>query len=146
MTSFCLQHFPPRCSHCLILKIDWRMVQSGGWVVIGISVGLTIGFFVASLVFFGIRWYKKCSHLRRCATENSTSTLPIRSNGLASSIDSISVCSDTTDSVSVKGLDELAKNSQLSWWRNRSKDRFGSASGILRYSHKYVIFNTSHLF
>ncbi|KAG5527761.1 hypothetical protein RHGRI_028643 [Rhododendron griersonianum] len=114
------------------------MVHRGDFVVIGIAVGLTIGIFVASLVFFGIQWYKKCSHLRRCATENSTSTLPIHSNGLASSIDSSSVCSDTTDSVSVKGLDDLAKNSQLSWWRNRSKDRFGSASGIPRYSHKDI--------
>ncbi|KAE9450423.1 hypothetical protein C3L33_17673, partial [Rhododendron williamsianum] len=80
-------------------------------------------------------WYRKCAHLRRCATENSASTLPIRSNGLASSIDS---SSGTTDSEKVKGLGDLAKNSQLSWWRNCSKDQFVSASGILRYSHKDI--------
>lgn len=142
-TPFCLQHCPSGCSLYLILNIYRRMVHKGDLVIIGISVGLTIGIFIASLVFFGIRWYKKRAYLRRCSNVHSASTLPIHSNGLSSTIDSSAY---TTDSVSVNGLDNLAKNSQISWWSNRHKARLASASGIPRYSHKYVISNTSHLF
>lgn len=111
------------------------MVHKGDLVIIGISVGLTIGIFIASLVFFGIRWYKKRAYLRRCSNVHSASTLPIHSNGLSSTIDSSAY---TTDSVSVNGLDNLAKNSQISWWSNRHKARLASASGIPRYSHKDI--------
>ncbi|PSS30541.1 Calcium/calmodulin-regulated receptor-like kinase [Actinidia chinensis var. chinensis] len=111
------------------------MVHSGDLVIIGISVGLAIGIFIACLVFFGIRWHKKHAHLRRCANERSATTLPIRTNGLGTSTD---FSASLTNSVSVKGSDHLAKNSQLTWWGNSSKDRLVSASGMPRYSYKDI--------
>ncbi|KAL0332161.1 UNVERIFIED_CONTAM: Calcium/calmodulin-regulated receptor-like kinase [Sesamum calycinum] len=64
------------------------MVHKADLVIIGISVGLAVGILIASLVFFGICWYKKRAHLRRCANDRSAATLPIRTNGFNTSIDS----------------------------------------------------------
>ncbi|GMP30829.1 hypothetical protein CsSME_00005311 [Camellia sinensis var. sinensis] len=111
------------------------MVPKGDLVIIGISVGLALGLFIAALVFFGIRWYKKRAHLRQCANDRSATTLPIRTNGLGTSID---YSASISNSIADKGSDFLAKNSQPSWWSHRSKDRFASASGIPRYSFKDV--------
>ncbi|THG12634.1 hypothetical protein TEA_019200 [Camellia sinensis var. sinensis] len=111
------------------------MVPKGDLVIIGISVGLALGLFIAALVFFGIRWYKKRAHLRQCANDRSATTLPlIRTNGLGTSID---YSASISNSIADKGSDFLAKNSQPSWWSHRSKDRFASASGIPRYSFNY---------
>lgn len=111
------------------------MVRKADLVIIGISVGLAVGIIIASLVFFGIRWYKKRAHLRRCANDRSASTLPIRRNGLNASIDSSASLSDSM----TKGSDQPVQKPQNSWWNNPSKDRFASVSGILRYTYKYVI-------
>uniref|UniRef100_A0A5B7A535 Protein kinase domain-containing protein n=1 Tax=Davidia involucrata TaxID=16924 RepID=A0A5B7A535_DAVIN len=110
------------------------MAHKGDLVIIGISAGVAIGIFIASFVFFGIRWYKRRAHLRRCANEHST-TLPIRTNGLDTSIDS---SASLSNSITVKGSDYLAKSSQLSWWSHHNKNRFASASGIPRYSYKDI--------
>ncbi|KAK9271809.1 hypothetical protein L1049_002174 [Liquidambar formosana] len=104
-------------------------------VIIGISVGLALGILIAILAFFGIRWYKKHSYLRRCANERSATTLPIRINGIGASIDSSASLSNPT---AIKGTEYLTKISQHSWWSHPSKDRFASASGILRYSYKDI--------
>ncbi|KAL7221481.1 hypothetical protein ACSBR1_023438 [Camellia fascicularis] len=111
------------------------MVRKSDLVIIGISVGLALGLFIAALVFFGIRWYKKRAHLRQCANDRSATTLPIRTNGLGTSID---YSDSISNSIADKGSDFLAKNSQPSWWSHRSKDRFASASGMPRYSFKDV--------
>ncbi|KAA8547868.1 hypothetical protein F0562_004297 [Nyssa sinensis] len=111
------------------------MVRKGVLVIIGISAGVAIGIFVASLVFFGIRWYKRHAHLRRCANEQCATTLPIRTNGLGTSIDS---SASLSNSITVKGSDYLAKSSQLSWWSRHNKNQLASASGIPRYSYKDI--------
>ncbi|KAI3452172.1 hypothetical protein Pfo_008837 [Paulownia fortunei] len=127
--------FPARCSCFLILTKDQRMVHTADLVIIGISVGLAVGILIASLVFFGICWYKKRAHLQRCANDRSAATLPIRTNGLDTSID---FSASLSSSVTIKGLGYLAQKPQHSWWNNHSKDRFASASGIPRYCYKDI--------
>ncbi|KAK4417554.1 Calcium/calmodulin-regulated receptor-like kinase [Sesamum alatum] len=109
------------------------MVHKADLVIIGISVGLAVGILIASLVFFGICWYKKRANLRRCANDRSAATLPIRTNGLNTSIDSSAPLSS---SVTIKG--NLTQKPQHFWWNNHSKDRLASTSGILRYSYKDI--------
>ncbi|KAK6129106.1 hypothetical protein DH2020_037142 [Rehmannia glutinosa] len=106
------------------------MVHKADLVIIGISVGLAVGILLASLVFFGICWYKKRVHLRRCATDRSAATLPIRTNGLDTSVDS---------SASISSFMPIkTQNPQHSWWNKHNKDRFVSASGIPRYYYKDI--------
>ncbi|KAL0377640.1 UNVERIFIED_CONTAM: Calcium/calmodulin-regulated receptor-like kinase [Sesamum radiatum] len=109
------------------------MVHKADLVIIGISVGLAAGILIASLVFFGICWYKRRAHFRRCANDRSAATLPIRTNGLNTSIDSSAPLSS---SVTIKG--NLIQKPQHLWWNNHSKDRLASVSGILRYSYKDI--------
>ena len=125
-----------RCIHCLNFKRDQRMVPKGDFVVIGISVGLALGILIASLAFFGLRWYKRRAYLRRCTNDRSLPTLPIRMNGLGTSND---FSASLANSITIPGKGNPQKSSQVSsWWNHHSKDRFASASGILRYSYKYV--------
>ncbi|XP_019185409.1 PREDICTED: calcium/calmodulin-regulated receptor-like kinase 2 [Ipomoea nil] len=107
------------------------MVHKADLVIIGVSVGVAVGILLASLAFFCVYWYKKRAHLRRCANERSLATLPIRANGFGVSI-------DLSASISAKGPENVAKSSQQSWWSHPSKDRFASASGILRYAYKDI--------
>lgn len=111
------------------------MVHKGDLVIIGICVGLALGILIATLVFFGLRWYKKHAHLRRCSNERSVATHPIRVNGLGTSIDFSAPVSNST---AVKASGFPQKNSQVSWWSDHSKDRFTSASGIPRYAYKDI--------
>jgi hypothetical protein len=125
-----------RCFHCLSFKRDQRMVHKGDLVVIGISVGLALGILIASLIFFGIWWYKKRSNLRQCSNERILPTLPIRMNGLGTSND---FSASLASSITIRGSEHPQKSSPVSsWWNHHSKDQFASASGILRYSYKYV--------
>ncbi|XP_073128656.1 calcium/calmodulin-regulated receptor-like kinase 2 [Henckelia pumila] len=111
------------------------MVHKTDLVIIGISVGLTAGILIASLVFFGICWYKRRAHLRRCSNERSVAILPIRTNGLGTSIDS---SASISNSVTIPGSEFLDQKPQHSWWNNHTKDRFASASGIPRYHYKDI--------
>lgn len=111
------------------------MVHKSDLVIIGICVGLALGILIATLVFFGLRWYKKHAHLRRCSNEQSVATHPIRVNGLGTSTDFSAPVSNSM-AVQASGLPQ--KNSQISWWSNHSKDRFTSASGIPRYAYKDI--------
>ncbi|XP_073018850.1 calcium/calmodulin-regulated receptor-like kinase 2 [Primulina eburnea] len=111
------------------------MVHKTDLVIIGISVGLTVGILIASLVFFGICWCKRRAHLRRCSNERSVAILPIRTNGFGTSIDS---SASISNSVTVPGSEFLSQKPQHSWWNNHTKDRFASASGIPRYHYKDI--------
>ncbi|KAL9427485.1 hypothetical protein AB3S75_029635 [Citrus x aurantiifolia] len=116
------------------------MVHKSDLVIIGICVGLALGILIATLVFFGLRWYKKHDHLRRCSNERSVATHPIRINGLGTSID---FSAPVVNSVAVKASGFPQKKSRVSWWSNHSKDRFTSArftsaSGIPRYAYKDI--------
>lgn len=112
------------------------MVHKTDLVIIGVSVGVAVGIFVASLVYFVIKWFKKHAHLRQCANERSISTLPIRMDGQGTSFDS---SASLANSVTVKVIDHPEKKSQLFWWNHHNKDRIPSTSGILRYPYKYVL-------
>ncbi|EEF36472.1 calcium/calmodulin-regulated receptor-like kinase 2 [Ricinus communis] len=111
------------------------MVHQSDLVIIGVSVGLALGILIASLVFFGIRWYKNRANLRRCANERSLTTLPIRTNGLGTSTD---FSASLAHSINIQGSEKPEKSSPFFWWNHHSKDQFASASGILRYSYKDI--------
>lgn len=114
------------------------MVHKANLVIIGVCVGVAVGIILASLLFFGIRWYRKRAHLRKCANDHdhSVSTLPIRQNGVETS----SILSESfPNSVTVKVSTYPAKTSPLSKWNKNSKDQLASASGLPRYSYKYVV-------
>ncbi|KAK4393225.1 Calcium/calmodulin-regulated receptor-like kinase, partial [Sesamum angolense] len=89
--------------------------------------------FSFSRVSFGRFLLVKRAHLRRCANDRSAATLPIRTNGFNTSIDSSAPLSS---SVTIKG--NLTQKPQHFWWNNHSKDRLASVSGILRYSYKDI--------
>ncbi|KAK8502001.1 hypothetical protein V6N13_036879 [Hibiscus sabdariffa] len=110
------------------------MVHKADLVIIGISVGLALGILIASLVFFGIRWYRKYAKLRR-SNERRVTVLPIRTNGFGTSTD---FSASLSNSVAVGVPEYLQKSSPNSWWSPRSKDRFASASGLPKYSYKDV--------
>jgi hypothetical protein len=134
-----LRHFcPERCFQSRNLKKYQRMAHQVEFVIIGISVGLALGILIAFLVFFGLRWYKKRAHLRRCANEHSipSTTLPIRTNGLGTSTE---FSASLTNSIAIQGSDKVHRSSPRSWWNHQNKDHLASASGILRYSYKYVV-------
>ncbi|KAL2504935.1 putative leucine-rich repeat receptor-like serine/threonine-protein kinase [Abeliophyllum distichum] len=111
------------------------MVRKTDLVIIGISVGVAAGVLIASLILFGICWYKKRPHLPRSANDRSLATLPIRRNGLGTSIE---LSASLSNSEIIKGSDYLAKKPQNPRWSNHSKDRFASASGLPRYSYKDI--------
>ncbi|XWS47522.1 hypothetical protein CRYUN_Cryun14cG0159700 [Craigia yunnanensis] len=111
------------------------MVHKGDFVAIGISVGLALGILIASLVFFGIRWYKKRVNLRRCSNERSVTVLPIRTNGFGTSTD---FSASLSNSIAVQVPEYHQKSSPNSWWSPHGKDRLASASGLPKYSYKDV--------
>ncbi|MED6175556.1 Calcium/calmodulin-regulated receptor-like kinase 2 [Stylosanthes scabra] len=111
------------------------MVRQADLVILGVSVGLALGILISCAIFFGIRWYKKRANLGRSANENSLTTLPIRTNGLGTSTD---ISASITSSIAPSRSDNVQKNSHFSWWSNQSKDRFASASGILKYSCREI--------
>lgn len=103
------------------------MVHQADWVIIGVSAGVAFGILIACLVFFGIKWYRRRSHLRRCTNERSLPTLPIRTNGIDTSFESSASLSNS-----------IGQTSQLSWLTNHHSKHFASASGIPRYSYKDI--------
>ncbi|XVF71330.1 hypothetical protein PTKIN_Ptkin12aG0028400 [Pterospermum kingtungense] len=111
------------------------MAQGGDLVAIGVSVGLALGILIASLLFFGIRWYRKRVNLRRRSNERSVAVLPIRTNGFGTSTD---FSASLTNSIAVHQSEYHQKSSPKSWWSPRSKDPIFSASGLPKYSYKDV--------
>ncbi|KAM7280367.1 hypothetical protein ACFE04_007501 [Oxalis oulophora] len=109
------------------------MLPKGDLVIIGICVGLALGIFIAVLFFFFIRWYIKRPRLQPSTNERGSTTLPIRVHGLNTSVD---FSASITNSVATKLPEFTSKTPQTSWWSNRSKDRFSSPSGILKYAYK----------
>ncbi|KAE9619952.1 hypothetical protein Lal_00040389 [Lupinus albus] len=110
-------------------------------LIIGVTFGLVLGILIVCLIFFCIRCYKKDSNIRQSAndasvtTDTSVTTLPIRTNGLETSIDfSASITSSTTMSRS----ENVQKDSNFSCWSRQSKDRFAKSPGIPKYSYKEI--------
>ncbi|XP_024975316.1 calcium/calmodulin-regulated receptor-like kinase 2 [Cynara cardunculus var. scolymus] len=102
------------------------MVHKTDLVIIGVSVGLTVGILIATLVLFGIRWYKRRSHLRKC----SAFAPPIHKSG--------TILSESfSNPVTVKLSTYPVKTSPLAT-RNNGKERLASVSGLLKYSYRDV--------
>jgi len=107
-------------------------------IIIGVSVGVTVGILVASCAFIAVRFYRKRSHVQQHSNE-SVASLPIRVNGMGASIDS-----SASTTVSEIGPDwQHAAKANPYWGRrgNQSKDFLHSLSGIPRYLYKYVLSN-----
>lgn len=111
------------------------MVHKADLVIIGICVGVAFGILIASLVFFGIRWYKRRVRLQHHVNERSVAALPIRTNGLGTSVD---FSASLSNSVAIKTSGFPATNPQHSWWSHPTKDQFASASGLPRYFYKDI--------
>ncbi|KAK6928048.1 Serine-threonine/tyrosine-protein kinase, catalytic domain [Dillenia turbinata] len=111
------------------------MKQQANFVIIGISAGVAVGILIASIIYCAIKWYKRHSHLRRCANERSSTTLPIRIHGLDTSVN---LSASISNSNVIQGSGLIPRSAKSSWWRNHRKDHFISASGIPRYSYKDI--------
>ena len=112
------------------------MVDQADLVIICVSVGVALGVLIACLIYFGIRWYKKRAHrLSRSANEPSLTTIPIRTNGLETSID---FSASLTSSIATSRSPNPHKSSHSTWWSHQNKDGFASVSGILKYSYKEI--------
>ena len=110
------------------------MVDQADLVIVCVSVGVALGVLIACLIYFGIRWYKKRAHrLSRSANEPSLTTIPIRTNGLETSID---FSASLTSSIATSRSPNPHKSSHSTWWSHQNKDGFASVSGILKYSYK----------
>ncbi|KAG9137305.1 hypothetical protein Leryth_014940 [Lithospermum erythrorhizon] len=101
------------------------MVQKSDLVIIGISVGVAAGILIATLVFFAIRWWKRISHFKGQTSERHLATLPIRTNGLDTSMDFSASLADS-------------KSNQYKWRSPNRNDHFHKPSGMLRYSYKDI--------
>ncbi|PIA57615.1 hypothetical protein AQUCO_00600381v1 [Aquilegia coerulea] len=111
------------------------MGRQADLVIVGVSVGVAIGFLVAVCAFFSLKWYRKRSHLQHSSSTRSVTSLPIRMNGVGTSIDSSTSLSNT---FSFQGPQQPPKSPQQSRWNGHNKDLFASTSGILKYSYKDV--------
>ncbi|KAJ9564086.1 hypothetical protein OSB04_000052 [Centaurea solstitialis] len=106
------------------------MVHKTDLVIIGVSVGLAVGLLIATLVFFGIRWYKRRSHLQSSPHECAASGPAIHESG--------TVLSESfTNTITVKLSTYPAKTSPLATIYN-GKERLTSVSGLLKYSYRDV--------
>lgn len=110
-------------------------------VVIGVSVGVAIGILVAFCAFVAIRLYRKRSIIQHHTSESRVSSLPIRTNGIGTSMEpSVSF----SNSEIVHNSHHSAKKNR-SWWGHHDKDVFASVSGIPRYSYKYALYSRTVL-
>ncbi|XP_008788929.1 calcium/calmodulin-regulated receptor-like kinase 2 [Phoenix dactylifera] len=109
------------------------MVDQTNIIIIGVSVGVTFGILVAFCAYIAIRFYRKHSHVQQQPNELSAASLPIRANGVGTSI-------DFSASLSVSdGLHQM--ETRNTYWGQRghqNKDLFASMSGIPRYSYKDI--------
>ncbi|MQL86030.1 hypothetical protein Taro_018554, partial [Colocasia esculenta] len=106
-------------------------------VIIGVSVGVTVGIIIASCAFIAIRLYRKRHHNQYRVDELSTSSsLPMQRNGIDASIDSTASISISEASHSLPPI----PTRNIHWPKrvNHDKDILASASGILRYSYKDI--------
>ncbi|CAH8271209.1 unnamed protein product [Arabidopsis lyrata] len=109
------------------------MVNRSDLVVIGISVGLALGLLLALLLFFAIKWYNNRSHLRRCANEQDTPTLPVHTAKRG-----VVTPDDSANTESSQPPENAAPTQHQPWWNNNNKDLTVSASGIPRYHYKDI--------
>ncbi|KAG1327460.1 calcium/calmodulin-regulated receptor-like kinase 2 [Cocos nucifera] len=102
-------------------------------IVIWIPVGVAIGILVAFCAYIATRFYRKRSHVQQQPNELPAASLPIRANGIGTSIDS-------SASLSVSDVLHQTGNRNTYWGQrgHQNKDLFASMSGIPRYSYKDI--------
>ena len=106
--------------------------ESSG-LIIGISIGVVIGVLLAIGGFFCFLYHRKRSQIGNSSSRRAA-TIPIRQNG----IDSCTALSDS--SVGTESPKTSINNGISFWLGGLKKANIISASGILEYSYKYVIF------
>lgn len=110
-------------------------------IVIGVSVGIAIGILIGCGALIVIRIYRKRFNGQIQSKDLSTATLPIRANGINTSIDS-------SASISVSDINlskQYMAKRNAHWNLHQNKDLSSSLSAIPRYSYKYVIHNFSFI-
>ncbi|CAO2833482.1 unnamed protein product [Amaranthus hypochondriacus] len=100
-------------------------------LILGISIGVVIGVFLAILALYCIRYQRKRAQIDNSSSRRS-STLPIRTNG-------IDTCTELSDSTlgadSPKHLKKSA-NGMSFWFDGFRKSNVVSASGILEFPYR----------
>lgn len=98
-------------------------------IIIGVSVGIAVGILIGCGALIVIRLYKKRSYDHHQSRDLSISSVPIRVNGVNTSIDSSATLSGSGTN---SGFQYMAKRNA------NTKDLFASLSGIPRYSYKDI--------
>lgn len=103
-------------------------------IIIGVTVGVAVGIVLSCCAFFAVRFCRKRAPPSLSSRElSSTASLPIRANGIDSSIDS-------SASLSI-GYDPEDVPNRNNYWGHRKhqeRDLFSSFSGIPRYLYKDI--------
>lgn len=105
-------------------------------IIIGVSVGIAVGILIGCGALIVIRLYKKRSYGQHQSRDLSIASVPIRVNGVNTSIDSSATLSGSGTN---SGFQYMAKRNA------NTKDLFASLSGIPRYSYKYVFYWSSEI-
>ncbi|XP_074558451.1 calcium/calmodulin-regulated receptor-like kinase 2 [Curcuma longa] len=100
-------------------------------ITIGVSVGVAIGILIGCGAFIFRRLYRKRSGGHLHPKDVSIATLPIRANGVNTSIDS-------SASISVSNIDSSKQYMAKRNVPQQNKDLFASLSAIPRYSYKDI--------
>ncbi|THU67421.1 hypothetical protein C4D60_Mb05t24450 [Musa balbisiana] len=98
-------------------------------IIIGVSVGIAVGILIGCGALIVIRLYKKRSYDQHQSRDLSIASVPIRVNGVNTSIDSSATLSGSGTN---SGFQYMAKRNA------NTKDLFASLSGIPRYSYKDI--------
>ena len=107
--------------------------ESSG-LIIGISIGVVIGVLLAILALFFIRYHRRRTQIGNSSSRRAA-TIPIRANG----VDSCALSDSSVGTESPRTSGQIG----MSLWLGvggLKKANVVSASGILEYSYKYVLF------
>eukprot|EP01018_Ginkgo_biloba_P024455 Gb_34904 [translate_table: standard] len=98
-------------------------------LIVGISIGVTIGVVLATFTLLCIRLRRRRSQVHRSSNDQRGVSLPIRING----VDSSQIMSDA---IVHESSQASKQNGRSSWWGLHEKNFVPSASGIPKYSYK----------
>ncbi|RWW30785.1 hypothetical protein GW17_00004633 [Ensete ventricosum] len=98
-------------------------------IIIGVSVGIAVGILIGCGALIVIRLYRKRSHDQHQSRDLIIASVPIRANGVNTSMDLSATLSDSGIN---SGFQYMAKRNA------NTKDLFASLSGIPRYSYKDI--------
>lgn len=104
--------------------------ESSG-LILGISIGVVIGVFLAILALYCIRYQRKRAQINSSSSRRAA-TLPIRTNG----VDTCTVLSDSTMGADSPRHYEKSVNGMSLWFDGFKKSSVVSASGIPEYCYR----------